>query len=756
MGFSKESERGVIIDTFNYTYENNQTIEEPPEGFIRVNQTYPQDSTIMAFSAIDNLGQNVGNSFELFDNGEIVFKRGTRTLTVRINSITDHNTWFEIEFTVLSGSLYRRGRTPEIPQTGDEWSLSLSSFFDSFKFDTIGENDGTPWRSFTTSGSGGIGQGGLDYCVVGINLKEEIEKKWGSVDTSNYMYTVGLGLKRTNANGTKCHILGFSSFNSNPAANNLKDIGATSFGIFNFDYQFEGENGGLFCGSALYDVNGTFNQAGAIQSKSYFGTTNNAVSSGLGNYIWDFANETPITSGTAPITDPTKPPGFANRGRLYQDLGNCSTIRTAASVGSTIAPQTLTRNETTYFWFSFSNELQGQDYFPYRTDATTSVFLGQGFDTPYFNIFKNAYPNSILNFGGSPQVGLIAPASTSRTQLDESGKQPVNSYYDADQTFDELTTFIFRVKLIPDDIRAVWFHGGNVNGFDGNYSNSYITTTFSNIEARNLVNNYGFKFYRYCKYGSWINWSNNIIGNVNNSRMWNDNFNVQWERTIIPSGGSQSLPDDDLQAVKGVGNYLFMARKNVGHCFNLDRCQTEPSYFGDPVPCTTTENANTCLSSVDPTMPGALGWDAAENLNAYCVRFPEDPLCGCANTVNNENIVDFIRILEEETGIDLANYCFSKACTDPSLDAWIDPRNNPDNCPSDLQFCITLIDIAGNNNVIQDTDIYQDCSNLVGDRDNGGGGSGGASSTTWIIVGAILGVLIIGLVIFFIVRNRGK
>lgn len=649
--------------------------------------------------------------------------------------------------------------------------------FSTFKFGTVGENSGTPWRTFN-------GQIGARYTnfMVGVNLKDEIEKEWGSVDTANYVYTFGFMIKRIrpgkDVNGNSItagmgHIIGCGTLNPNSYANLPKTFGAGGYG-----YYFTKENQGIFNASSCFKeattpgAAGDLISSGCMQSSSYQGGWNTFTGTFYG---FDFAN----INGYWPTQ------GWGN---YLDQIGNPASI---VKSSETDPNNIIITNEdlsgvTTYFWITFDNapqtiyQIPGHEYG--RVDPTRVCFFGKSRSYPN-QIYKELYPSFILqNNNGVPNPSaIIIPAAFSPPVAIQAYPGPNNFYFvSGDYTFDDITTVLIRTKIDVTSRETLWFArdrffappgtqilGTKTGPLDSSQWGEWLNSGWMDTNSFNLQNyttkgytlEWSWYYFNMCRYPSYIEYKRDVnrgIDGMQGSMIWNDEFSFDWSQDAVNSGEAEERgynPWEFFKGVKGIGEVMFVSSTDAAKCLNLNICGQTTNTLED---CNTELNASECVTQVEtaPNFPGYLGWDAANVEEAFCVREPEDEICGCVNTINNENIAEFIQVFEQATGLDLPNYCFSKACTDPTLNAWIDPRIDfNETCPDNLTFCISLIDIAGNNNTIKDTDIYQDCSQLVGDQ-GGGGSKSSTTTTTFIIIGVVIAIIVIIFLIIFLVRRK--
>lgn len=672
----------------------------------------------------------------------------------------------------------------------------MSLNLDTYKFDTIPDGSTSLWR--TAGVENRIGPNGLSQIVVGVNLREEIIKRWGSVDTERYTYTFAFQLRRTKnvtPSGLESvgHMIGCGTVNKMVAANQPK----TNLGDGQRNRRiYERENSGIFVASAYYSNDPALFQAGVVQSRKYQGVFNsnyqqfrNVTYDNDFSYYYDFCNNgngIGASENSSMVNNRFWP--LKRWGRIFSDLGNTSSI-SLANEGTEyfdLTPDVLT-SKTTYFWMRLGVQPQGLQSGancetgrpPLRSRSSNPrtchtnngspvIFFGKS-NSPYFDVIDNLpnapvmYPSvDVIGNTNNLQAAVVVPASFARPQFATTGSDTggvTNPYYEEEFGFNAVGTIIFRTKQFREQdwpagadynfySQFQWFSDAGVN-FSRDPGEGYRTPYAIRIpEHPQQVYNvgWGFNLYVMAKYRNYKMFTDRLPAtSLAASPLWDFN-----------SKNINFFPADKeiISAVRGVGNYLALSTREAAQCINMNICTPSVNDL-TPTKCTTTVNARDCTQN-----PGSetdvqyLGWDIAPYKGAYCVRNPNDVLCGCTNTINDENITDFNRLLKETIGIEVPNYCWADACTAQATQAWLDPTIDPNACPSDLTFCIAVLDLAGDNNTIKNTDIYQRCVRDVADSGDSGAGRTVSNSTIWIVIGVVAGIIILGLILFFIFRRK--
>lgn len=645
---------------------------------------------------------------------------------------------------------------------------------DTYHFNTINTSATNMWRDFP----GRLGND-LNQVVVGVNLKQAIIDRWGSVDLNAWAYTFGFMLRKTIGSGNTRteigQIIGCGTEQNNPAADTPKN--RLGDGLSNQKI-FQKENTGIFTGSVFYQPNNlSLFQAGAMQSTNYHGLYNGFYQeyrNRAGNpfnynndfkYFYDFSNNG--VNNTDLVAKHFWPK--RNWGKVFQDLGNTSSIYQANNGTFFDLTENVLSGSTTYFWMYMNKPPQHFQSASANTSGRQQyspvIYFGKSNSTPYFNVQENLYPSfQALGTNNDLPAAVVQPAVYGRPQFATTGSDRTyvdNPYYVADNfTFDSISTILIRTQVHTTNNRAVWFtdQGFSSNASSG-YNEPYAERTF--IDTRWPIGGvsdetWGWAFYKMSKFASFNNWRTGVVVNrFELSQIWNTaGKNVAFVPAPEFSDNFSQAGTLTLQAVKGIGDYMTISTNAAAQCLNMNICNTSINDLED-TKCSTIVNAGACVQN-----PGSsgdvqyLGWDASPYEGAYCFRNPNDVLCGCVNTINSEGVSEFNDLLEQTLGIQIPNYCWADACTQQGSNAWIDPRIDQSTCPSDLTFCIAVVDLGGNNNAINNTSLFLDCSRKISDSGDSGTGKTVSGTTIWIVVGVIAGIIVIGLILFFIFRRK--
>lgn len=614
-----------------------------------------------------------------------------------------------------------------------------------FYYDAIGDSEENPWTTLPRP----IQKGEIENIVAGGDLRNIIEETWGSVDTDNYMYTFGIAARGLNTLRNQ-NVVDFFGFSTDLGQN--VDPWETMEALHIFDTQ----NGGAV--HLHYRSSGTVPVSlGTMQSVNYQGIStrnssrsehdiqtldNGSVTSDLTPYEWGWNPDgNQFFEGGAQVD-------FASQ--MLASTGNASIVQTYGGL-QTFLQLPTGKNYVTCNFFKTPPADRVDFNPPFRRVGTATV-MTQSLQTPFGLLNETGFydkdspaPPPLPNISGA----VIQPASQGRTfstreatrhtpqdggtwQCDQLCYNPSDSasvdrvWINESETtsYHQFTTILFRTKKIVQYYVYVPFP-----------VDLYLLTTapapWYNFQPGRIPGPAPTTFRDGLPVGTIFG-----LGAVFNLQISFNNPFGPLGRRLNPDVGYPYY-NEVFDYVRGVGE-AYLSFPPAANCLNLT---TTP---------TTTAQASSCYRESDPTSPGYLGWDADESGGtSFCSRYPGNELCGCVNIANDDNISEFVKRLQE-AGLNVPTFCFTDECTTPSLGAWIDPRFNPELCPRTVQSCSILIDIAGNNNVIKDTSLYQTCEQII---DNGGGGGRSISTTVWV-AGGVAALLLLIVVVVLITRRR--